>query len=1343
MNFSKRIRRTLSVALIAGLSGLPTLTLVTTQQASAIEVGHVPTTSTPIALVVDSGSASLDKVSPTQGVVGQIFVGADPYAVAVTPNGSTAWVVDKTGDEVWPVNLANSAVGTPVSVGSSPEAIAINPAGTLALVANTGNGSSSGTVSVIQLSSGGGGSVQQTIAVGNSFSLPSAIAITPDGSTAYVADFGAGQVVPINLSNDQVGTPISVGNGSASDPMALAITPNGKTLYVVLNGNQSVVPVTIATNTPGTAISVGSAPDAIAINPTGTLAYVANFGSNSVTPITLSNNTAQLAFNVGQKPTGVSFSPDGSNAFVSNFGDGTLTTVQVTSSSGSPSSTPVTLPTGSAINGSPASTPSGVTFIPDQGPKASLSIGLAQAGSSTTFNASGSSPGTSPIVSYAFSFGDGTPVLDSVSPVVQHTYALAGTYSASVTVTDEDGVSTSSIFTGQTMTGNAALSSTGAPQASVGESISVEAATSSAAPVAYVSESGTGAIVPISVDGGVVGQTISLSTPSTPEAVAITPDGTEALVVDKTNNSIWIVNTLFNTLLGSIPVNGSEPVAIAISPDGNEAIVADSGSAQISVINLITRSVNEVSVGTDPTAVAFTPDGSLAFIANSGSNSVSVFNVSQGSVVNTLSLGAGTGPDALSVTPNGSDVWVAEGSSGQVIPLIVSNVETSGSGSIGAGGSDIGQAISVGVQPDALAVTPNGQALLVANAGSGTITPISLSGSPTPENPVDVGTSISPTSGRPDALAVVPSGGTLLVADGANSTVDEYTLATGSGAVALSFSSSVALSNASAPEGLAVIPDQHPVATFTVAPGLAPQASVFNASGSLAPSSSIVSYAWTFGDGSSAVTTTPIESHVYSQPGTYEASVVETDANGGSTTGIYTGQTASASGGSSASFAKSFTISGSPLPPSVSGIEPPAGSVLGGETVTVTGADLTGAVSVDFGPGNPAKILTDSSVSMTVTAPAGTPGPVDVTVTTAVGQSAVNIADTFSYVTAPSISSFRPTTGTTVGGTVVTLQGSSLSNVDQASVGGKIARIVSSTPTSLTLVTPPGVAGSAQILLSNRGVTGAPASFTYVSPATSGVGACVSTLPAGSVVGVAETIDSGGYWIVNSAGEVANFGDAVCYGSMTGASLNAPIVGITADPLTGGYWLLGADGGVYSFDAPFFGSTGGMKLNAPVVAMSATPSGNGYLFVASDGGVFAFGGAQFYGSAGNLKLNAPVVGMSLTSSGDGYWLVGKDGGIFSYGNAQFFGSMGGSRLNKPVVSMVADPSTGGYWLVASDGGVFSFGAPFMGSTGNISLAAPVVAMTATNGGLGYIFVAADGGIFNYGDASFFGSGVGS
>ena len=241
-------------------------------------------------------------------------------------------------------------------------------------------------------------------------------------------------------------------------------------------------------------------------------------------------------------------------------------------------------------------------------------------------------------------------------------------------------------------------------------------------------------------------------------------------------------------------------------------------------------------------------------------------------------------------------------------------------------------------------------------------------------------------------------------------------------------------------------------------------------------------------------------------------------------------------------------------------------------------------------------------------------------------------------------------------------------------------------------------------------------------------------------VAMAANPAGGGYWIVDSAGDVTTHGAATNYGSTIGQLLNAPVVQIVATPDGKGYWLVAADGGVFSFgDAGFFGSAGTVRLNAPVVGMERTHTGNGYWLVAADGGVFAFGDATFSGSMGGRRLNGPVVGIGADSTTGGYWLVGADGGVFAFG-APFYGSTGDVALNEPVVSMAAMADGGGYWLAAADGGVFAFGdAPFRGSMGGRPLNLPVSGMAAGTPSAGYWLVAADGGIFSFG-TPFYGAG---
>jgi hypothetical protein len=93
---------------------------------------------------------------------------------------------------------------------------------------------------------------------------------------------------------------------------------------------------------------------------------------------------------------------------------------------------------------------------------------------------------------------------------------------------------------------------------------------------------------------------------------------------------------------------------------------------------------------------------------------------------------------------------------------------------------------------------------------------------------------------------------------------------------------------------------------------------------------------------------------------------------------------------------QTITVNGKP--PTVTGVSPSSGACIGGDTVTITGTDLTGATSVLFGSVS-VKFTVDSSTQITATSPAdpNNASYVDITVTTPSGTSAVTGQDQFGY----------------------------------------------------------------------------------------------------------------------------------------------------------------------------------------------------------------------------------------------------------------------------------------------------------------------------------------------------------
>ncbi len=172
--------------------------------------------------------------------------------------------------------------------------------------------------------------------------------------------------------------------------------------------------------------------------------------------------------------------------------------------------------------------------------------------------------------------------------------------------------------------------------------------------------------------------------------------------------------------------------------------------------------------------------------------------------------------------------------------------------------------------------------------------------------------------------------------------------------------------------------------------------------------------------------------------------------------------------------------------PSITLVAPNSGPALGGGTVTIAGSGFTGTPTVTFGGTAATGVTVSGGVSITATVPAGSPGPVTVTVVNADGKSG-SLANGYTYIGAPSVTSVTPASGTIAGGNSVTITGSGFVAVPTVTFGGTAATNVAFvSSTSITAIVPAHAAGPVAVAVRNTdGQTGTMNNgYTYVAPPT-------------------------------------------------------------------------------------------------------------------------------------------------------------------------------------------------------------------------------------------------------------------
>jgi len=250
------------------------------------------------------GQDYAETLNPITDAVGsEVDIGQESDGVAISPDGSTAYVISANygSGEVYAISTQTNEVEHTWGSGDSDN-LAITPDGTTLWFAGDTeiDGSTTGYVRSIDLATGDEGPLDDLPSGEGDFNQ---LTMSPNGDMMY--GINQGSVLPISLPSGTAGTPITA--SASYYPTSFAIDPTGTMGYTVVGSD--IYPIDLATGSVGTAISLASLPDdagtnliGISVSPNGQ-GYVLSDGSNElnqesyVTPVDLSTGSPGTPIN--------------------------------------------------------------------------------------------------------------------------------------------------------------------------------------------------------------------------------------------------------------------------------------------------------------------------------------------------------------------------------------------------------------------------------------------------------------------------------------------------------------------------------------------------------------------------------------------------------------------------------------------------------------------------------------------------------------------------------------------------------------------------------------------------------------------------------------------------------------------------------------------------------------------------------------------------------------------------------------------------------------------------------------------------------------------------------------
>jgi YVTN family beta-propeller protein len=266
--------------------------------------------------------------------------------------------------------------------------------------------------------------------------------------------------------------------------------------------------------------------------------------------------------------------------------------------------------------------------------------------------------------------------------------------------------------------------------------------------------------------------------------VAFSPDSNTIYVGGGASNDVKIFKATAGVFAaaGTIPISGGpQPSGLTINADGSRLYVALNQTNEVAIIDTATKAVTRVKAGTYPFTTVISADGKKVYVSNWGgkipaagdftdgqnpvivdprtgipvSGTVSVLDTTTNTIAKQINVGLH--PTGMAVSPGGDRVYVTNANSDTV--SVIDTATDSVTRTIYVGGQGPDQTL-LGASPNAIAVSPDGKTLFVANGARNAVAVVDADAT------ADAVRGSIPTGWYPMSVAVDHSGAELFIGSG-------------------------------------------------------------------------------------------------------------------------------------------------------------------------------------------------------------------------------------------------------------------------------------------------------------------------------------------------------------------------------------------------------------------------------------------------------------------------------------------------------------------------------------------------------------------------------------------------